>query len=115
MSQKFLFAILLMVLGHIVSWYVTYSVFIWKWAKDNINLLPLIFSIPTGYLWVYGMKYAIEEMGETWGPRLIGFGLSHLVFPALVYFYFNESFLHPKTLVCIALSFLIVLIQVLWK
>jgi len=54
-------------------------------------------------------------MGEVWGPRLLGFGLSYLVFPVLTYYYFGESMFAPKTLICIGLSFSIVGIQVFWK
>tara|TARA_R110000751_G_scaffold46421_4_gene104498 strand:+ start:346 stop:531 length:186 start_codon:yes stop_codon:yes gene_type:complete len=61
------------------------------------------------------MKFAVEEMGEAWGPRLLGFGLSYLVFPFLTYYYFGESVFSPKTLICIILSVIIVGIQVFWK
>lgn len=115
MSYKFILACFLITAGQVVSWYGTYSPFIWKWARVNMHFLPLIFSIPTGYLFLYGMRFAIEEMGDTWGPRLLGFGLSYLVFPLLVYYYFGESFTNPKTLICILLSFVIVAIQVFYK
>ncbi len=115
MSYKFILACLLITAGQVVSWYGTYSPFIWKWARVNMHFLPLIFSIPTGYLFLYGMRFAIEEMGDAWGPRLLGFGLSYLVFPLLVYYYFGESFTNPKTLICILLSFVIVAIQVFYK
>ena len=115
MSAKFLLACFLILCGHIVSWYGTYSQFIWGWCKNNVVLLPLIFSIPTGYLFLYGMRFAVEEMDQVWGPRLVGFGLSYLVFPFLTYYYFNESMFHPRTMLCITLSVVIVAIQVLWK
>lgn len=115
MTYKLFIACLLLLGGQTISWYGTYSQFIWDWARNNVLMLPLIFSIPTGYFFVFGMKFAVEEMGETWGPRLLGFGMSYFVFPFLTYYYFNESFLTPKTLICIALSFLIVGIQVFWK
>ena len=114
MRTKFLLACLLILCGHVVAWYGTYSQFIWDWCKRNVVYLPLIFSIPTGYLFLYGMKFAVEEMGEAWGPRLLGFGLSYLVFPILTYWYFNESMFETKTLVCVLLSFIIVAIQVFW-
>jgi hypothetical protein len=115
MSLKLLTACLLILAGHVAAWYGTYSQFIWDWCKENVSLLPLIFSIPTGYLFLYGMKFAVEEMDEVWGPRLMGFGISYLVFPILTYYYFNESMFEPKTLVCVGLSAIIVSIQVLWK
>ena len=83
MTAKFFLACILILMGHVVAWYGTYSQFIWDWCKNNVVLLPLIFSIPTGYLFLYGMRFAVEEMDEVWGPRLLGFGLSYLVFPFL--------------------------------
>jgi hypothetical protein len=37
------------------------------------------------------------------------------VFPILTWWLLKESMFTPKTMVCIALSFLIVCIQVFWK
>jgi len=114
MTAKLYLACFLILCGHVFAWYATYSQFIWGWCKDNVHLLPLIFALPTSYLFIFGMKFAVEEMGSAWGPRLLGFGLSYLVFPLLTYYYFNESFLEIKTLTCIMLSFIIVWIQVFW-
>ena len=36
------------------------------------------------YFFLYGMKFAVEELGEVWGARLMGFGLSYLIFPLLL-------------------------------
>ena len=115
MSNKLLLAASLILLGHVAAWYGTYSIFIWKWCKENIHLLPFIFAIPTQYFFLYGMKFAVEELNEVWGARLMGFGLSYLIFPLLTYYYFGEDMFAPKTLICIALSFTIVGIQVFWK
>tara|TARA_Y100000593_G_scaffold90258_1_gene176282 strand:- start:4425 stop:4772 length:348 start_codon:yes stop_codon:yes gene_type:complete len=114
-SNKLYLACLLIITGHVVAWYGTYSQFIWGWCKDNTRYLPLIFALPTAYFFLYGMKFAVQEMGEVWGPRLLGFGLSYLIFPVLTYYYFGENMFEPKTLTCIFLSFTIVLIQIFWK
>ena len=111
MSSKFYLACLLIFTGHVLAWYQTYSPFVWDWCRQNI---VLIFSIPTGYLFLFGMKFAIEEMEEVWGARLLAFGLSYLVFPLLTYYYFNESMFETKTIVCVLLSLLIVAIQVFY-
>jgi len=114
-TPKLYLAFFLILLGHISAWYGTYSIFIWDWCKANVRFLPLIFALPTSYLFLYGMKFAVEELGEAWGARLIGFGISYLVFPLLTYHYFGENMFAPKTLICVVLSFAIVGIQVFWK
>ena len=115
MSHKLYLAAALILAGHIAAWYGTFSISIWKWFKENIHLIPFIFAIPTQYFFLYGMKFAVEELGEAWGARLLGFGLSYLVFPILTYYYFGEDMFAPKTLTCIGLSFVIILIQVFRK
>lgn len=114
-TPKLYLACSLILAGHLIAWYGTYSQFIWEWCRDNIILIPLLFAVPTSYLFIFGMKFAVEEMGEAWGPRLLGFGLSYLVFPFLTYYYFDESIFSPKTLICVILSIMIVGIQVFWK
>ena len=115
MTSKLYMAVALILGGHILAWYGTYSIFVWKWCQENINLLPFIFAIPTQFFFLYGMKFAVEELEEVWGARLIGFGLSYLIFPLLTYYYFGENMFAPKTLICVGLSFAIVGIQVFWK
>ena len=96
MTYKFYLACFLIISGHVLAWYQTYSQFIWEWCKDNLIYLPLIFSIPTGYLFLYGMRFAIEEMGEVWGDRLLAFGLYYMVLYLLTYYYLNESMFETK-------------------
>ena len=50
MTPKLYLACTLILCGHIVAWYATYSQFIWEWCKDNIVYIPLIFALPTSYL-----------------------------------------------------------------
>ena len=71
------------------------------------------FLDPDWLLFTYGMRFAVQEMDEVWGPDQAG--ISYLVFPFLTYYYFNESMFNPKTLTCIMLSFVIVAIQVFWE
>ena len=63
MTPKLYLAAALILGGHILAWYGTYSIFIWKWFKENIHILPFIFAIPTQYFFLYGMKFAVEELG----------------------------------------------------
>ena len=102
MTPKLYLACALILVGHVVAWYATYSQFIWEWCKDNVIYLPLIFALPTSYLFIFGMKFAVEEMGSAWGPRLVGFGLSYLVFPILTLYIlkdYRNSFLPNRGVV----------------
>jgi multidrug transporter EmrE-like cation transporter len=52
--------------------------------------------------------------GEIWPSRLIGFGIGIIVFSLMSYFLFKEPFT-AKTVVCLFLAVLIILVQVFWK
>jgi hypothetical protein len=66
-----------------------------------------------GALGFYGSKLIYGAMsGSVWQIRFIGFGLSYLVFPLLTWMILGESMLTLKTLICIFLSLLILLIQI---
>ncbi len=52
--------------------------------------------------------------GQIWPSRLIGFGIGVVVFSLMSHWLFKEPFT-LKTLVCLGLGSLIVLIQILWK
>jgi hypothetical protein len=43
----------------------------------------------------------------------VAFGISYLIFPALTWYFLNESMFTWKTMTCILLSFIILYIQVM--
>jgi len=61
------------------------------------------------------MRLAYAEMGEIWGPRFLIFALSYFTFPALTWYFLNESMFTAKTMTCVTLSFAIMGIQLFWK
>jgi hypothetical protein len=46
---------------------------------------------------------------------LLGFGVSYFTFPFLTWWLLNESMFTTKTMLCVALSFIIVAIQLFWR
>ena len=113
--MKTLLGILFFTLGNIIAWFQFNSQFAWDWWKDKPILSNLIFAVPMGLCFWYAIKYIVEDTGLLWTSKLIGFGVSNVVFATLTYFLLKESILVPKTLVCLFLSVLIVGIQVVWK
>ena len=112
---KFFLGFGLYVLGHIFAWFQLNSQFIWDWWQDRPMTAVLIFAVPVGLSFWFATHNMYEAMNELWGPRLVAFGASYLVFPILTWYFANESMFTPKTLTCIFLSFLIVTIQLFWK
>jgi len=67
------------------------------------------------FLYILATKEIVEETGLLWSSKLIGFGVSNVVFAFFSLSIMKEGMLNPKTLSCFILSLLIIGIQVWWK
>ena len=106
----------LLTLTGVSAWYGTNLQFVSEWWKERPLLTITLFAFPTAFLAYFGTKYTYLALDESlWGVRLFGYGLSYLVFPVLTWYYLGESMFNAKTLVCIALSVAILLVQLFWK
>jgi hypothetical protein len=112
--MKIFLGILFFVIANIIIWLQVNSQFIWDWWRDKPLTATLIYSIPFGLVFWYAVKYTVEATGELWSARLIGFGASYLVFPLMTFYIANESMFTTKTMICVALSLLIMAIQLFW-
>ena len=111
----FLLGFLLFVAAQGFIWVQNNAQFVWEWWVDKPLFASLFMGIPASLCFWYGSKVIVGQTGELWAARFLGFGASYLIFPFLTYFLANESMLTPKTLICTALSFAIILVQVFWK
>ena len=84
------------------------------WVKNNM-WLGVLMGLPISYLFMMSVKNFVGAFdGQIWPSRLIGFGVGVVVFTVMSHYLFKEP-LTPKTLICLGLGTLIVLIQILWK
>tara|TARA_Y100000296_G_C4933184_1_gene137659 strand:+ start:37 stop:381 length:345 start_codon:yes stop_codon:yes gene_type:complete len=113
--MKTLIGIIFFTVGNILAWFQFNSQFVWDWWKDKPILSNLIFAIPMGLCFWYAIKYIVEDTGVLWTSKLIGFGVSNIIFAIFTYVFLKESVFAPKTMICLMLSVLIISIQVLWK
>jgi hypothetical protein len=115
MNYKLLIAIILFIIANILTWFQVNSQFIWDWWKARPMLTVLIYAFPTSLSFFYAWKFGVEAMGgQLWPVRMVGFGISTIMFTGMTYFIMREG-LTAKTITCLFLSILIILIQVLWK
>tara|TARA_Y100001937_G_C7077862_1_gene311467 strand:+ start:795 stop:1145 length:351 start_codon:yes stop_codon:yes gene_type:complete len=110
-----IFACFLFALGQTLGWFQLNAQFVWNWWSDKPILSAVLFSIPTGICFWYGIKLCYEEWGEVWGPRFLIFCMSYLTFPVLTWYFLNESMFTVKTMICVFLSALIVGVQLFWR
>ena len=78
-------------------------------------MIMTILGLPIGYLVILASREMIILWdGKTWPNRLIGFSLGVVIFTMLSGIILKEPF-NLKTIVCLALCFVILSIQLFWK
>tara|TARA_R100000995_G_C3398051_1_gene83570 strand:- start:150 stop:497 length:348 start_codon:yes stop_codon:yes gene_type:complete len=107
--------ILFFLLGNVFAWFQFNSQFVWDWWKEKALLANLIFAIPMGLCFWHAIRNIVTATDQLWSSKLIGFGVSNLVFGILTYIFLKESAFTTKTLICLFLASLIIAIQIFWK
>ena len=102
-------------IANIFAWFSINLQFMYDWWKGKEVLSAALFSFPVIYLYILATKEIVRETGLLWSSKLIGFGVSNMVFAFFTWTLMNEGMLNPKTLSCFLLSILIIFIQIYWK
>jgi multidrug transporter EmrE-like cation transporter len=111
---KLLIGILLGFIGQIGSFMQLQGAIKYNWYEKYLWLI-LISSIPISWLYIKSVTYLVEGCGgEIWPSRLMGFAVGIMVFSILSIILFKEP-LTLKTIICLLLSFCIVLVQLVMK
>ena len=86
----------------------------YEWFKNHYWLTVLM-GIPISMLFMYSVKNMVIAFdGQMWPSRLIGFSIGAVVFSLLSWTIFNEP-LTTKTIVCLGLAVMILMVQLFWK
>jgi multidrug transporter EmrE-like cation transporter len=86
----------------------------YEWFKNHYWLTVLM-GIPISMLFMYSVKNMVTAFdGQMWPSRLIGFSIGAVVFSLLSWTIFNEP-LTTKTIVCLGLAVMILMVQLFWK
>ena len=104
--------VLLYALGQILGWFQLNSQFLWKWWAHRPVVSAFVFGVPTSITFWYAWKTISESTDSVWSARFIGSGTGYLIFPLLTWFLLGESMFTWKTMICLFLSILIILIQI---
>jgi drug/metabolite transporter (DMT)-like permease len=112
--MKLFITFLLFTLLHVGVWFSSNTQLMSDVWKARSFWIMIALAIPTSLLAYYATRIGYSALGDSvWSLRFIGFGTSYLVFPVLTWLLLGESMFTLKTMLCIALSFVIVAIQ-LW-
>jgi hypothetical protein len=111
---KLFYGLLIGIVAHILSFCQLQGQFKIPFLKENTWAVVLL-GVPISYLFVYSVKFMVAAYdGQIWPSRLIGFSTGTIIFTVLSYFVFNEI-INTKTLICLLLSVMILLIQFFWR
>ena len=112
--MAYLYYFSFMIITSCIIWFQTvapikFPIFLHKYTFF-VYLLGLITSI----LFVEASKIGATIFQSAWTIRFIGFGINTLIFAFLTQITIGENF-SPKTIICLCLSIIILLIQCIWK
>lgn len=86
----------------------------YEWFKNH-PIIVAFMGVPISLLFMYSVRNFVAAYdGQIWPSRLIGFGIGVIVFTIMSHYLFKEP-LSAKTLTCLGLGTLIILIQIFWK
>ena len=113
-TKLLLLGFIYFVIGQILIWFQSHLQFFNSWSKDH----PFLVAIPgiaVSYISILATKYVAEAYdGLVWPSRLIGFGIGIIIFSGLTWWLLGEK-LEMKSIICVILAFVILLIQLNWK
>jgi len=115
MNYKYiLFSILIFLLGQSVVWVQTNGPLIWPWAKTYRWALMLL-GVPITWMFMEATRFAVEGFnGVFWPGRFVSF-VSGITIFAIMTWVFRDGAINMKTLVSLALAFILILVQLFWK
>jgi len=113
MKFDIFFAIFLSILSATFIWANLNLRYLSDWWNDNYFLNIMILSPVIGSITYFYWGIAVDIFGSLWSARFVAFSVSTIVFTALTWSVLGEDPLNLKTLSCLTLSFLILLIQLL--
>ena len=112
---SFLIVFVLFTIGHTFGWFTFNSQLVWGYWREKSLLACIVFGIPGSISFWWGTKIGYEDIKELWSLRLTAYAASYLIFPILTWWFLKESMFTTKTMICILLSLIIVLIQAFWR
>lgn len=106
--------ILLFFVGQILGWFQLNSQYLSEWWKDKPIVAALCMGVPTSIAFWYAWRAVVQATDSVWAARFIGSSTGMILFPILTWCLLGESMFTAKTMICLALAIIIMLIQVFY-
>lgn len=112
--MKLWLGITIFTIGQIFGWYQLNLQKYSEWWKDKPVITAMVIGVPTSIAFWYAWRIVSEATGSVWSARFIGSSTGFVIFPILTWFILGESMFTTKTMLCLGLSILIILIQIFY-
>jgi hypothetical protein len=110
----FVLGVLYGIIGQVISFIQLQAGIKWGWT-DKFGWALMFLGLPISWSFMKSVHHFIQAFnGEIYPSRILGFAVGIVVFGVMGWVLFKEG-ITPKTAVCLLLSLVIILIQVLWK
>ena len=106
--------ILLFFVGQVMGWFQLNTQYLSDWWKDKPIFAAFVIGVPTSIAFWYAWRMIVEATGSVWSARFIGSSTGLIIFPILTWFLLGESMFTAKTMICLGLAVLIILIQLFY-
>ena len=115
MNRHVLIGLCYCIVAQILVWVQTNSQFIWPVLVKYRLLMALIGGTTVSYLFMTGAGEIVRGYsGQIWPARIIPTATGTFIFTIMTWCFMKQG-VDLKTGICIALSFLILAIQLYWK
>ena len=104
--------IALFFLGQVMGWFQLNSQYLSDWWKDKPITAAFLLGVPTSIAFWYAWRSVVQATDSVWAARFIGSSTGLILFPILTWCFLGESMFTAKTLVCLSLAIIIMLIQI---
>ena len=106
--------IFLFFLGQTIGWFQLNAQYLSEWWQNKPILAACLIGVPTSVSFWYAWSMIVEATGSVWTARFIGSSTGLIIFPILTWFLLGESMFTAKTIICLGLAVLIILIQLFY-
>ena len=113
--KNLILSLIYLLVGYTMVWFQLFGSIKYEWLKNNNWWFMYVTSLPIAYFMTTGTHLAFSEFkNSAWSVRFATYVINIFVFTILSYVVNNED-ITPKTMVCLVLTFIIILIQLYWK
>ena len=106
--------IVLFFLGQSLGWFQLNSQYISEFWKNKPILSSIVIGVPTSICFWYAWRMVVDYTESAWSARFIASSTGLIIFPVLTWSLLGESMFTAKTIVCLTLAVIIMLIQVFY-